>query len=229
VKLSVPVGTYRHRALIGTLTCLGLLAVLALAVLAGFTDSLDVWARERFRPDFTWGDDQQRANHVVFWLAPAHMRVLLLVGSAVVSAWRWTLWPLIQSGLAVSATAGTVLALKFLMDRADPKGGHTSLGGSFPSGHSAVLLVCVATGAMLVSCPTRWWQRAGFLVLEAALAAAMLYVGLHWLTDIVGGALVAGVVLGIEALVAGPDGGPSHGGRRHRFRRPSRSPARSLV
>ena len=64
--------------------------------------------------------------------------------------------------------------LKFLVDRADPRGEHTSLGGSFPSGHSAILSICVATGAIaLVSCPTRWWQRAGFVLLEAVLAVAM--------------------------------------------------------
>jgi undecaprenyl-diphosphatase len=220
---------YRRRALTGTLICAGMLVALTAVVASGLTDSLDVSAREHFRPDFTWGDDQQRANHVLAWLAPDRMVLLLAVGSAVVSAWRWTLWPMIQSLFAVAATGGAVLLLKFLLDRGDPKGEHTSLGGSFPSGHSAVLLVCVGTGAMLVSCPTRWWQRLGCLLVETVLAVAMLHVGLHWLTDIVGGALVAMVVLGIEAVVAGPDGGRSHRGRPHRLRRPSRAPDRSLV
>jgi membrane-associated phospholipid phosphatase len=223
VKISAPADRYRRHALVATLICLGLLLALTMAVATGVTDSLDVSARDQFRPNLMWGPDQERANHVVFWLNPDRMLLLLAIGAAVVSAWRWTLWPLVQSGLAVAATGGAVLALKYLVDRPDPKGEHTSVGGSFPSGHSAVLLVCVATGAMLVSCPTRWWQRVGFLLLEAVFAVAMLYVALHWLTDIIGGALVAGIVLGVQALVAGPDGGPSHRGRRHRFRLPERT------
>ncbi len=229
MTIRAPADPYRRHALIGTLICLGLLVALTAAVAAGLTDSLDVSAREHFRPDLVWGQDQQRASHVVSWLSPDRMVLLLAIGSAVVSAWRLTLWPLIQAACVVAATGGAVLVLKFLVDRADPRGEHTSLGGSFPSGHSAVLLACVATGAMLVSCPTRWWQRAGCLLLEAVLAIAMLYVALHWLADIVGGGLVAGVVLGLEALVAGPDGGPSHRGRRHRFRLPERSSDRSAT
>jgi membrane-associated phospholipid phosphatase len=216
-----PTSRYRRRALAGTLTCLALVGVLTVAVILGATHSLDVWAREQFRPDLVWGPDQQRWSHVVSWLAPSRMVLLLGIGAAGVSLWRLTLWPLVQSAFVVALTGGMTLAIKLVVDRSDPRGEHTALGGSFPSGHSAMLLVCVATGAMLVSCPTRWWQRVGVLLLEAVLAVGMMYIALHWLTDIVGGALVAGVVLGVMALIAGPDGGPSHRGRRHRFRRPA--------
>lgn len=224
-----PTNRYRRRAWAGTCISAGLLVFLSGAVAAGLTDHVDVWAREQFRPDFTWGDDQQRANRVVYWLTPTHDIAFLAIASAVVAAWRRTLWPLVQSAAVVSATAGGVLMLKFLVDRGDPTGEHSSIGGSYPSGHASVLLVCVGAAAMLVSCPTRWWQRAACLVVEAVLALAMLSVGLHWLTDIVGGALVAAAVLGATAVVAGPDGGPSHRGRRHRFRRSDRSAERSVV
>jgi membrane-associated phospholipid phosphatase len=214
---------YRQRALIGTSICAGLLATLTVAVAFGAMDSLDLWAREQFRPNLMWGEAQQRASHVVTWLSPPWMLLLLSIGSAVVSVWRLSLWPLIQSACAVALAGVLTLSLKILVDRADPKGQHTSLGGSYPSGHSAVLLVCLVTGAMLISCPTRWWQRVGFVALEVVLAAAMLYDALHWLSDIVGGAMAAGVAVGVVALVAGPDGGPSHRGRRHRHRRAERS------
>jgi membrane-associated phospholipid phosphatase len=201
-----------------------MLTILTVVVAAGLADSLDVATREVFRPDMGWTQDQQRASHVLTWLEPSRMVPALVVGAAAVSAWRLTLWPLVQAGSALALTGVLVLGLKFLLDRSDPKGAHTSLGGSYPSGHSAALLVCVFTGAMLVSCPTRWWQRAGCLLLGTVLAIAMLYDALHWLSDIVAGALVAGVVLGAEALVAGQDGGPNHKGRQHRFRRPGRDP-----
>ena len=229
MNVSLPADPYRRHALVGTLLCLGALVVLTIAVALGVTDRLDVAAREHFRPGLGWGEDQQRATHVIYWLGPPRLLTLLAIGSAVVAAWRRTLWPLAQSALVVGAVGALTLVLKVVLDRADPSGQHASLGGSFPSGHSAMLLACVATGAMLVSCPTRWWQRIGFLALEALLALAMLYVALHWLTDIVGGALVAGVVLGVEALVAGSDGGPSHRGRHHRLRRPERVPDRTLT
>jgi PAP2 superfamily len=218
VKVSLPASRYRRHALVGTLLCLGALVLLTIAVALGVTHALDVSARERFRPGLAWGEHQQRANHVVYWLTPARLVLLLLVGSTVIAAWRRTLWPLVQSTLVVGVTGVLTLLLKVVVDRSDPTGQHRSLGGSYPSGHSATLLVCVATGTMLVSCPTRWWQRVGFLALEALLALAILYVALHWLTDIVGGALVAGLVLGLEAAVVGPDGGPSHRGRPHRLR-----------
>jgi membrane-associated phospholipid phosphatase len=214
-----PSDQYRQRALLGTLTCLVLLGALTTTVALGLTDGLDVWARERFRPNFIWGENQRRASHVVFWLDSERMVLLLALGSAGVCVWRLTAWPLVRSACAVTMTAGLTIALKELLHRGDPGGQHTSLGGSFPSGHSAILLVCVATGAMIVSCPTRWSQRVGILLLEAVLAVGMLFITLHWLTDIVGGALVGGVVLGVLALVAGPDGGRSHRGRRHRLTR----------
>jgi undecaprenyl-diphosphatase len=223
--IPVPADRYRRRTLAAGTACLVLLVALTIGVATGLTDPLDVWVRERFRPNLVWGPEQQRWSHVVSWLSPMRFVLALAIGSALVGAWRGTLWPLVRSGVAVAATGCLTLALKVLLDRADPRGEHTSLGGSFPSGHSATLLVCVATGAMIVSCPTRWWQRVGILILEAVLVVAMLYIALHWLTDIVAGALVAGVVLAGEALVAGPSGGRSH---RRGWRRRARPAERSL-
>jgi membrane-associated phospholipid phosphatase len=220
MRLRPPADRYRRRALFGVLACLALLGAVTTAVATGVTDSLDVWVREWFRPDLMWGPNQQRASHVTSWLAPDRMVMVLALGSAVVGAWRWTAWPLVRSAAAVALTGGLTLALKVLVDRPDPRGEHTSLGGSYPSGHTAILLVCVATGAMLVSCPTRWWQRVGLLLPIAVLAVAMLYDAFHWFTDIVGGTLVAGVVLAAQALLAGPGGGRSHRNRRPRRTRP---------
>jgi undecaprenyl-diphosphatase len=221
-----PPGSYRGHVLVATLTSAALLALLTVAVATGATDALDVSVRDHFRPDFVWGVDQQRASHVVTWLSPPYMLVLLFLGTAGVAMWRRTVWPLVQAAAVVALTGALALGLKLLLDRPDPTGQHTSLGGSFPSGHSAILLVSMLTGAMLLSCPTRWWQRAGVLLAAVALTVAMLYDALHWLTDIVGGALVGGVVLGVAALVAGPDGGPSH---RRRRRDLDRQPSRPTV
>lgn len=219
-----PADPYRRRSWTATVVCTSLLMLLTLAVATGVTDELDVRVRETFRPHLMWGSDQQRAAHVVSALGPDHVLLLLAVGAAGVSLWRLNVWPLVQAAVAVAATGVLTLALKLLVDRGDPKGEHTSLGGSFPSGHSAILLVGVASGAMLLSCPTRWWQRLGVALLEAVLALAMLYDALHWLTDIAAGALTAGVVLGGVAAVLGPTGGPPHHVRRSGRRAPRSIP-----
>jgi undecaprenyl-diphosphatase len=205
---------YRRRGLTAAAACLALLVLLSVAVVTGVVDSLDIAVRNHFRPDFVWGADQQRASHVVSALGPAHMVFLLAIGSALMALWRLNIWPVLQAGVALAATGALTLSVKLIVDRADPGGHHTSLGGAFPSGHSATLIVATLTGAMLISCPTRWWQRFAVALLWIALAVAMLYDTVHWLSDIVAGALAAGVVLGAMATALGPNGGPSHVVRR---------------
>jgi membrane-associated phospholipid phosphatase len=208
---------YRRHARAAAGCSFALLVLLTVGVATGATDPLDISVRDRFRPHFMWGSDQQRAAHVVSALGPPHMLLLLTVGSLGVALWRLNVWPVVQAALAVAATGALTLAVKVMVDRADPGGAHTSLGGSFPSGHSAMLMIATSTGAMLVSCPTRWWQRAGVALLWSALSIGLLYDGVHWLSDIVGGALAAGVVLGVVAALLGPTGG-----RPHVIQRPAR-------
>ncbi len=66
---------------------------------------------------------------------------------------------------------------------------------SFPSGHSAASFA--ASVAIYRSMDKKGWGIAG-LVLAALIALSRLYVGIHYPTDVLGGALI-GILLGIYA------------------------------
>ena len=78
-------------------------------------------------------------------------------------------------------------------------------GHSFPSGHVTgtgtllgIIAVCVGVGH---SRTARAWLTG--LVLAAVLGAAVarLYLGVHWLSDVIGGAVLAGVFVSLGAVV----------------------------
>jgi membrane-associated phospholipid phosphatase len=65
---------------------------------------------------------------------------------------------------------------------------------SFPSGHSATAFACAT---VLASLAPRW--RAPFFVLAALIALSRVYNGVHYPTDVLGGALL-GVLVGLAVL-----------------------------
>jgi undecaprenyl-diphosphatase len=78
---------------------------------------------------------------------------------------------------------------------------------SFPSGHvtgTAVLLgmiaVCVGAGR---SRTVRAWLAGSVVAGVLVVAVTRLYLGAHWLTDVIGGALLAGVFVTLGAAVFG--------------------------
>lgn len=91
-------------------------------------------------------------------------------------------------------------------------------GPSFPSGHATSMLALAGIAAVIVGQPRSRGVRvalaAGAAVVTLAVAATRLYLGVHWLTDVLAGLLLAGsaVLLGSAFLApryfthAGPDG-----------------------
>ena len=70
----------------------------------------------------------------------------------------------------------------------------TSFGGySFPSGHTAAAAACWAAIALVVA--RRWgrggrrWAAVGALVITLGVAASRVLLGVHWLTDVIAGAI----------------------------------------
>jgi membrane-associated phospholipid phosphatase len=116
---------------------------------------------------------------------------------------RRSLRPAAFFGGVFLATAALTVALKIIIGRPDTHGMLPTTGGSFPSGH--VITVMVGAGlAVLIASP-----RAGRWVwIMAALAGGLMGVCLllqaaHWMTDLVGGSLLAVLILSVATASGG--------------------------
>jgi len=115
------------------------------------------------------------------------------------AAWRMLLVVLLTWGIAD-------VTLKPLFDRDRPfqvDGGITVIDGkpqsrSFPSGHTALAVAGAIAGAQLIPGSAWVWWPFGLLV-----AVSRVYIGVHWPSDILAGALVG---LGTAWLVLGGAG-----------------------
>lgn len=201
-------GTARGRSA-STAVALGVataLCYLVLTVLAatGRTRGLDSSVYELLRPDGVWGPAQRLNVSVVAGLDP---RVVfpVLVAAAVRSSIRRRSWrPLVVVCAALAATGVVTLVTKALVQRVDTGGAYGTAGGSFPSGHAASVTLCVVGLAMLVRARIRSWQWAALVLLSTVATAPILAVGMHWLTDVIGGILLGlAVSLSLYALLVG--------------------------
>lgn len=95
---------------------------------------------------------------------------------------------------AILVTNGVVHALKALIGRERPpvefQLGHVS-GDSFPSGHAAGAAVVAVVVSLLCA---RWWARATVWIWALCVMTSRLYLGVHWLSDVVAGAVLGAVV-----------------------------------
>jgi membrane-associated phospholipid phosphatase len=188
---------------------------------------LDDAARELFRPDDRWGELQIRVDYVVEGLKPPVTLALLLVAGLAISAARRSR----RGGLlVVGLVVGTVIVtrvLQALVGRADTHGEVADLGGSFPSGHTVALMVCV--GGLFIASTGRLRPSAcaWCAVAAAAMGLSLLVQAAHWLTDVVGGILLGVVILSVASALAGREGGhtPSWGSSARTERAPPGSHA----
>lgn len=170
--------------------------LLTVLVTVGATVSVDVAAREYFRPDDVWGDLQIRVDVIVEWVKPVRAVPLLALFVLAVSAHRRSWRPAAYAALVLVVAGVPALATKALLQRTDPHHDLSSI-GSFPSGHTLVLLVCLGVALLLVRRRPAVWEWLLVLAADAVMAWALLVQGAHWLTDVIGGAL-----LGVAALAA---------------------------
>jgi undecaprenyl-diphosphatase len=132
-------------------------------------------------------------------------RALSLAAIAAVLAWatRWRALVAFAAAEALTPIASNLT--KHLVDR--PRPPHELLqvtGTSFPSGHAAYAGATTAALVMLFTLPgpprRLWWALAALGT--AGMAWSRTYLEVHWLSDVVAGALLgAGVALVVFAAV----------------------------
>lgn len=129
---------------------------------------------------------------------PAYLLLYALVPGVVLGIRRPAWWVVPP---AILLTNGLVHALKALIGRARPpvefQLGQVS-GDSFPSGHAAGAAVVAVLLSLLCG---RWWWRVVVWIWAVSVMASRLYLGVHWLSDVVAGA-VLGVAVGVACWAA---------------------------
>jgi membrane-associated phospholipid phosphatase len=128
-----------------------------------------------------------------FWFVPIAVALVFLIARR---PWAAALF------LVVSAvSAGLVRVLKSLFGRARPDDILLDLtSGAYPSGHAANAATVAVLLAVLVP---RWWVAIAGAVYVVLIALSRTYLGAHWLSDTVGGALFgASLALAAWAMFA---------------------------
>lgn len=125
-------------------------------------------------------------------------------------AWRWRFDEALLLGLALGAAETLSLVLKHVVGRSRPPVadvvGPVETTLSFPSGHT------IGTATFALGLAYLWWRRSpgvrraltGLAAAAAAtgvMAVSRLYLGDHWLTDVLGSVALAGGVLALVVLV----------------------------
>jgi membrane-associated phospholipid phosphatase len=182
-----------------TLVWAGVLSV-ALAVLTALVASragvprLDRTILSAVKPHNEWARRQRDADHLVELLRPTHLLIGLACVAVAIAAWRRSLLPLVLAAGCEAAIGLGVLGLKSAVAVRDP---HHDLisGGSYPSGHTAQILVGFGVIALLMRGRLAAWLWALTALVTIAMAAALIVDGAHWASDVLGGALLGGIVL----------------------------------
>lgn len=128
-----------------------------------------------------------------FWLVPVAVAVLFLIARR---PWAAAVFVVVSA-----VSAGLVQVLKVLFGRARPDDILLDLtSGAFPSGHAANAATVAVLLALLVP---RWWVALAGAAYVVVMALSRTYLGAHWLSDTVGGAVLgASVALAAWAVFA---------------------------
>lgn len=108
-------------------------------------------------------------------------------------------WAALYYAIAALISVGTVQLLKGVFDRPRPEELLVVTdAGSFPSGHVANAATMAVVLAIIVN---RWWVWFAGVAYIVFMALSRTYLGAHWLSDTIGGALIGA---GIAVIVWAP-------------------------
>jgi undecaprenyl-diphosphatase len=156
-----------------------------------------------------------RVMRAISWLGGTVFVTVVLATAAVVSYLKTSRrrWPAFLAATIVGAVALDNF-VKYVINRPRPNFMPLThpFGSSFPSGHSAAAAaLCFSLAYLLVQGRGRtarvWiWSFAGLIV--ALVAVSRIYLGVHWLTDVIGGAALGGFWTSVTAGATkfAPDG-----------------------
>jgi undecaprenyl-diphosphatase len=109
--------------------------------------------------------------------------------------------PVALALVAGAITAATTLLVKFALARPDPHLTGTT-GGSFPSGHTVSVVVCVGVAVHLLRPRAPGWVRAApALVAGGVMGMGLVDTGAHWASDVLGGLALGLAVLSLIAAI----------------------------
>jgi membrane protein DedA with SNARE-associated domain/membrane-associated phospholipid phosphatase len=137
------------------------------------------------------------ADRVVVWSAGLAMVIWLFV---------WRAWRVGLLALCIMLCGELLsMGLGWLVERPAPIAGIDVLDGTFPSGH--VLMAGLALGllSVLASHAMGRWSRAVVAAASGcvvtAIAFSRVYIGADWLSDVLGGALLAAVLCAVFGMI----------------------------
>ena len=172
----------------------------AAATWFGWTDAIDTAVHDfALGQRSPWFSPPMRAVSAVF--APLAASLLTAVIALCVAARtrRWRRPLLFAAGVLAAALAFRLVKELLRHPRPDTQGWLEYAGGwSFPSGHTTIATtVCLGIVAVFGTSWPKTWRRAAWVlaaVVAAAVGISRIYLGVHWLSDVVGG-----VCLGVAA------------------------------
>jgi len=181
----------------------GAFAALAVSVRLGLVNAMDLIIREWARPADVWGPAQQWSDVVVEGLRPAVLAALLAAFTLAYSVKQRSLKPLAFVAGVGLATVVVSVATKIAVGRLNPHGIMGEDGGSFPSGHTVTIVVCLGLCVLMAQPRTSHWAWLIPAVGAGLMGVSLVLQAAHWLTDVVGGGLLATAVLAIAIASGG--------------------------
>jgi undecaprenyl-diphosphatase len=129
---------------------------------------------------------------------------------AVFFAWRRHRWgPLVLLTAAIGGAAASYTLIKAAVGRPRPPPaiwiGHFA-GAAFPSGHATQSVACYATLAVILGTGRSARAKAALwgaaMLIALIVGASRIYLGAHWLTDVLGGYALGALLVAVIVIVA---------------------------